>query len=63
MKYLLLIFQTAVLLIAMEYTVLAIHEFQAGQINEGLASMAVVIGTGVFQIVTMCTLIFRRCQS
>ena len=51
------------MLIALWWTFAAINEFNAGDINTGLASMAVVIGTGVFQIITVSTWFLWRSES
>lgn len=60
MKYLPLFFQAGLLLIAMYCTITAINEFRAGELNEGLASMAVVVGTGVYQLISIYILLLRR---
>lgn len=60
MKYLHIFFQTGLLLIAMYCTITAINEFRAGELNEGLASMAVVVGTGVYQLISIYILLLRR---
>ena len=62
MKYLTLIIQVIILLITMKNTISAIHEFETGDLNAGLASMAVVVGTGVFQIIAIGTLLVRRIE-
>ena len=38
----------------------AVHEFRAGELNRGLASMAVVVGTGVYQLISIYILLLRR---
>lgn len=63
MKCTILAFQFLVLMIALCWTIAAINEFNAGEINGGLASMAVVIGTGVFQIITIGTWFLWRFKS
>lgn len=63
MKCTIPVFQFLVLMIALFWTIAAINEFNAGEINRGLASMAVVIGTGVFQIITIGTWFLWRFKS
>lgn len=63
MKYLPLILQLLIMLIALLWTIAAVNEFKAGDINAGLASMAVVIGTGVFQIIVIGTQVLRMLES
>ena len=60
MNKLCLIFQIVACVVALKCTIAGIHEFEAGDINNGLASLTVVIGAGVFQVMSIATILMVR---
>ena len=60
MKKICLFCQIAAFVVAMKCTITGIHEFEANDINNGLASLTVVIGAGVFQIMSIATILMVR---
>ena len=60
MKIFCLIFQIVAVAVVIKHALLGISSFREDDINNGLASLTVVIGAGVFQIMTIATILMVR---